>query len=183
MVLSFQFFKVQDSHQDRARRSLRLLARVLFSGQEFTNTPTARLLSVRHTQSITSNTDLMGNLERWQSMACLKSLRMSCQKKTSRFGSAGTDKVIVPCYLQYLLIRINSADLLNNVLSHDPMHFREFIMSQKPFYPLLVKLIDRVLAETDVGLLSQFVEVMRILVDIETMEDVCTSPQSLKEMV
>lgn len=61
---------------------------------------------------------------------------------------------------------------MNNVLSHDPVHFREFLLAQRPDYPLFHKLIDRVLLETDVGLLSQFVEVIRILVDTETMEEV-----------
>lgn len=68
-------------------------------------------------------------------------------------------------------IRLSCADLVNNVLSHDPVHFREFLLAQRPDYPLFHKLIDRVLLETDVGLLSQFVEVIRILVDTETMEE------------
>jgi protein phosphatase-4 regulatory subunit 3 len=68
-------------------------------------------------------------------------------------------------------IRLSCADLVNNVLSHDPVHFREFLLAQRPEYPLFHKLIDRVLLETDVGLLSQFVEVIRILVDTETMEE------------
>jgi hypothetical protein len=67
------------------------------------------------------------------------------------------------------------------VLSHDPVHFREFLLAQRPEYPLFHKLIDRVLLETDVGLLSQFVEVIRILVDTETMEEVRTCFVSLND--
>lgn len=51
-------------------------------------------------------------------------------------------------------------------------------MSQRPDYPLFSKLIDRVLQETDIGLLSQFVELIRILVDTETLEEVRPHPLS-----
>ena len=61
---------------------------------------------------------------------------------------------------------------MNNVLIHEPNSFRQYLLSQDPHYRLFKELITRVLEEPDPGLMSQYVEVMRILLDTENFEEV-----------
>ncbi|KAL6072578.1 phosphatase 4, regulatory subunit [Balamuthia mandrillaris] len=70
-------------------------------------------------------------------------------------------------------IRLSCADLINNVLTNDPNQVREFILSQKDSgYTFMHGLVDRVLHDSDTGIVTQYAEIIKCLLQTETMEDV-----------
>jgi len=114
--------------------------------------------------------DLLGFLQEFCSLA--KNLQIPQQREVYQaLAQYGLFEIFESALSETnIKIRLSCADLMNHVLSHDPVLFRQSIIAQTD-HPLLRNLINRAVSESDIGLLSQFTEIIRILVDTETMEE------------
>jgi protein phosphatase-4 regulatory subunit 3 len=68
--------------------------------------------------------------------------------------------------------RLIGCDILIVVLNHDPVLLRTFLVHQ-PQHTLFSELVAGMLTPSEGGLQAQLLEIMRMLLDSETMDTVC----------
>jgi len=68
-------------------------------------------------------------------------------------------------------VRLSCVDLMSNIMLHCPCNFRDFLLKEKPDYVMFNNIINQILKESDLGLLSQLLEIVRALVDTENIEN------------
>jgi protein phosphatase-4 regulatory subunit 3 len=66
--------------------------------------------------------------------------------------------------------RISALDILNTCAIHDCSFVRTYILQQEPTYGLMMELIKRVLEDSDMGVKGHASEIIRRLVDPDSME-------------
>eukprot|EP01113_Clastostelium_recurvatum_P016168 TRINITY_DN191_c2_g1_i1.p1 TRINITY_DN191_c2_g1~~TRINITY_DN191_c2_g1_i1.p1 ORF type:complete len:839 (+),score=228.39 TRINITY_DN191_c2_g1_i1:694-3210(+) len=68
-------------------------------------------------------------------------------------------------------VKMSCTDIILATLSHDPSLLRSFITNQRPDHPLLRNLILRFINDDDIGVKNQVVEILKVLIDTEAMDD------------